>query len=116
MKLPNAELALVSKRKITEYLLSDRHPSGKSKSRFFRDFLFSPAQWEVMANALKSHAIRYDIVRNEKSPFGQRFVIEGLLETPGGKQVNVRTVWFIESGEEIPHFVTAVPLKKSSDS
>lgn len=65
-----------------------------------------------MADALKLHAFTNELTKVEDSPFGKRCVIDGLLETPSGTSVNVRAAWFIETGEEIPHFVTAVPLKK----
>ena len=112
MKLPNAERAIVAQRKITEYLLSTEHPNGKSKATFFLEFGFTSAQWTVMVDALRKHALGNEVRRIEDSPFGRRYVIEGLLETPSGNRVNVRAAWFVESGEEIPHFVTAVPLRK----
>lgn len=112
MKLPNVERAIVAPRKITEYLLSTEHPNGKSKASFFLDSGFTSAQWTVMAHALKLHALTNDLTKVEDSPFGKRYVIEGLLETPSGTNVNVRTAWFIETGEEIPHFVTAFPLQR----
>ena len=112
MKLPNVERAIVAQQKITDYLLSTEHPNGKSKASFFLDFGFTSAQWTVMADALRLHALRNELTKVEDSPFGRRYVIEGLLETPSGTRVNVRAAWFIETGEEIPHFVTAVPLKK----
>ena len=36
MKLANGELARVALEKIEGYLLSDSHPVGRSKARFFR--------------------------------------------------------------------------------
>jgi hypothetical protein len=112
MKLRNAEKAIVSERKIVRYLLSHSHPEGKSKARFFQEFGFDARNWEVTANALRSHAQNNDIARSEVSPFGTRYIIDGMLKTPTSVQAHVRSVWFIETGEEIPHFVTAVPLKR----
>lgn len=112
MKLPNAEQAIIARRKITEYLLSTEHPNGKSKAIFFLEFGFTTVQWTMMVDALRKHALGNEVSRIEDSPFGRRYVIEELLETPSGTRVNVRAVWFVESGEEIPHFVTAFPLQK----
>ncbi len=33
--LPNAERAVVSERKVVDYLLSETHPDGRGKARFF---------------------------------------------------------------------------------
>jgi hypothetical protein len=36
LKLPNARAATVATEKLTQYLLSENHPVGKSKAEFFR--------------------------------------------------------------------------------
>lgn len=38
-------------------------------------------------------------------------VIEGPLVTPGGRNPMVRAIWFVESGQEHPRFVTAYPME-----
>ena len=52
-----------------------------------------------------------DVVKEEPSPFGRRYVIEGAMETPDGRNPSVRAVWFVRTGEDVPRFVTAYPLK-----
>lgn len=47
----------------------------------------------------------------EETPFGTRYVIEGPLIAPNGRELQIRTVWFIEEGSRAPRFVTAYPLK-----
>lgn len=39
MKLPDKEKAYIPLLKIKDYLLSETHPIGKSKAKFFRSFL-----------------------------------------------------------------------------
>ncbi len=51
-----------------------------------------------------------EIAREELSPFGIRYVIEGPLNSPDGRSPLVRTVWFIESSEDMPRLITAYPL------
>jgi hypothetical protein len=112
MKLPNAEHAVVPERKITAYLLSETHPRGKHKARVFRAFGFTLDDWQTLAQALSDHAARNDVAKTELSSVGQRFVIEGIIETPIGRLLAIRSVWFLDSGESIPRFVTAYPLRK----
>jgi hypothetical protein len=38
-----------------------------------------------------------------------RYIIDGILITPDGRNPMVRSVWFIETGEITPRFVTAYP-------
>lgn len=44
MKLPNAPLALVSREKITEYLLNAGHPDNNGKALFFGSLGFNAAR------------------------------------------------------------------------
>lgn len=112
MKLPNVELAVVPRKKITDYLLSPTHWHGRWKETFFSRYGFSADSWETLALMLKRHAIEHKVCKVEKSPFGTRYIVEGIMATPLHKTPLVRSVWFIENGEHIPRFVTAYPLKR----
>ncbi|GET35750.1 DUF6883 domain-containing protein [Microseira wollei] len=112
MKLPNYELAVVPQQKITDYLLSPTHPDGRSKEKFFTAFGFSLDDWETLKNALLRHVAFHDVTKVEDSPFGTRYVVEGSLLTPDSRNPLIRSVWFVETGEIIPKFATAYPLKR----
>lgn len=111
MKLPNRERAVVPEAKITQYLLSPTHPDGWSKEMFFTRFGFSATAWGVLADALLRHAADNEIVKTEDSPFGTRFLIEGIIHAPDGRMPKIRSIWFIETGEDFARFVTAYPLR-----
>jgi hypothetical protein len=115
MQLPNTENAFVSEEKLTQYLLNLAHDEGGSKARFFLRFGFSIAEWKVLAEALKQHALKYDIIKTEITLFGTRYVIEGKLQTPINRELFIRVVWFVRTHEEIPRFVTAYPVEEDSD-
>lgn len=112
MKLPNYKNAVISQTKITGYLLSIKHRNGRSKAEFFTQFGFSYDAWEDLVKALLQHAADNDVTKIEDSLFGTRYIIEGLLFALGGRQAIIRSVWFIETGEDIPRFVTAYPLQR----
>jgi hypothetical protein len=112
VRLPGIEKAEVSEAKIVKYLLSTTHRAGKSKAIFFMEFGFDPRRWEELAIALKEHAIENEITHEEKTIFGTRYVIEGLLKAPDGGRLNVRTAWFLDDDAEVPRFITAHPLKR----
>ena len=115
MKLPNIELAEVPRQKIESYLLSLTHRDGRHKATFFLGFGFRVDSWEELATAILNHARSHDVVKEEPSPFGLRYVIEGALESPDNRHPRVRSVWFIETGQTVPRFVTAYPLKGEQD-
>ncbi len=112
MKLPNCENAVISEMKITGYLLSTKHRDGRSKAEFFTQLGFSSDSWEELATALLRHAADNEVANVEDSPFGTRCIIEGILFAPGEGSAIIRSVWFIEKGEQIPKFVTAYPLRR----
>ena len=110
MKLPNAHLANIPKIKIDEYLFSPTHPDGKSKHGFFIRFGFHTNEGEKLIDALKQHALEYDVVRQEQTLFGMRYIIEGIIDSPDGRNPKVRVIWFIGQGEDLPRLVTAYPV------
>ena len=42
-------------------------------------------------------------------PFGQKFELRGIVQTPSGRPLRVVTIWIIRAGEKFPRFVTAYP-------
>jgi len=113
LKLPNYDKSTVPRTKVTDYLLSLSHYDGRGKARFFASFGFSLESWQILAEALRRHPADHEVTRIESSSFGTRYVIEGIISTPDGRAPFIRTVWFIETGEQIPRFVTAYPLRRT---
>jgi len=112
MKFPNFNLAIVPERKITHYLLNPAHPAGGSKAVFFLRFGFSLRHWETFARMLVQHGLENDCMEQEEMPYGTRYVVDGILTAPDGTRLNIRSVWFIDTGAMHPRFVTAHPLPK----
>lgn len=65
-----------------------------------------------MAQALQELAQSNDVAKVEATPFGQRYVIDGTIRSPDGRNPMIRTVWFVEKETDNPYFVTAYPLRK----
>ena len=112
MKLPKTEQAAMRREKIVDYLLSPTHRSGRGKAEFFTLFGFSREDWETLASALRNHAATHEVAKIESSPFGTRYIVEGEIVSPDGRNPLVRVIWFVETGEEVPRLVTAYPLKE----
>jgi|SRR5436190_12468910 hypothetical protein len=116
MRLPNVERAEIAPSKLTGYLLSLEHRFGRAKAVFFLARGFSPGQPDVLAEALREHAIRNDVVAAQRTAFGTRYRVEGPLVSPDHTAPGVRSVWFIGTGDVRPRFVTAYPLKAGRKS
>ncbi|MGH2812866.1 MAG: DUF6883 domain-containing protein [Actinomycetota bacterium] len=41
--------------------------------------------------------------------YGTKYVLEGMLNTPIGRQIRVETIWVIEIESDRPRLVTAYP-------
>ena len=115
MKLPNADLATVERKKITEYLLNAGHRYGASKARFFASFGFSLATWETLATALQEHGREYEVSKVTETIFGPRYEVEGELKTPDRRTPRIRSVWQIDHGMVAPRLITAYPLGTNYD-
>ena len=111
MKLPNYEHATVPREKVVDYLLSTTHRDGRHKAVFFGGFGFAPDNWQALAEALIRHAGDHEVAKEEDSPFGIRYVVDGTMTMADGRDALVRTVWFIDAGTDVPRFVTAYPLR-----
>lgn len=109
MKLPYRENAYIPPAKLTEYLLSDAHPVGRSKAKFFRAAGFDETNVTVLEQRLIALAQTEEVKEVVSSPHGTKYVIEGALPTPAGGVIQVRTVWIVEPGQDRPRFVTAYP-------
>jgi uncharacterized protein DUF6883 len=110
-RLPEADRVVIEDRKLNEYLLSTEHPFGRSKARFFLDLGFRKGATEPLLEALRRHAAESNITESEETDFGSKYVVQGPLIAPDGRIVDLRSVWFVETGQTAPRFVTAYPWK-----
>jgi hypothetical protein len=109
MKLPNRENAYIPLSKLTDYLLSEPHIVGRSKAKFFRALGFKETNIEILERGLLTIVRNENVVEEISSPHGTKYVIDGTLQTPIGKNISIRTVWIIDKGQDRPRFVTAIP-------
>ena len=112
MKLPLVNEAEVPRAKIVSYLLDPNHRSGKSKARFFAGHGYATERWQELAGALRTRASENEVVKQEMTPLGVRLVVEGPLILCDGVVAQIRSVWFIESGERVARPATAYPLRQ----
>jgi len=108
-RLPNAKKAVVSRRKLTGYLLDLRHPLGRGKAIFFLKCGFTRERWNELADALLAHAQTASMIESQKTLYGVKYVLEGVLSTPNFTNPVVRSVWIIIHGNDKPQFVTSYP-------
>jgi len=114
MNLPNKDQAVVEREKVRDYLLSPSHPTGKGKAEFFTSMGFQREAWEVLADALRQMARDCPVTKSMTSLHGQKYIVDGVLVTPGGQLPLIRTVWVVDVGGDRPRLVTAYPTAQEA--
>lgn len=109
MKMPHATEAVVAREKITNYLLNAAHPDNGGKAAFFQELGFTVAEWHLFTAALRQIAENVSTGKTVESSHGNKYVLDGQIETPSGKTPKVRTVWIIDRGLDKPRLVTSYP-------
>ena len=107
MELPDADRATVAREKITAYLLVPR--ATNDKAGFFERFGFSVDRWEDFARLLRQHAMSGRVTEICHNPYGATYAVEGMMDTPSGRRIFVRSMWMIDVGSNVPRFTTAMP-------
>ena len=106
MRLPNADQAIIERVKLEGYVLSEVHPVGRFKARFFASLGFTARSWRELEAALRSQHLPEPVTPGPVEAFGQSFTIRAILKGPGGVAL-VTSVWFLRTGEAVARFVTA---------
>ena len=109
MKLPDSEHAVVPTEKLEGYLLSEVHPVGRAKAQFLKNLGYDSTDAGVLAKDLLIIAREQDVSDVQASAFGTKYIIDGMIQTPSGAIVAIRTVWIVEFNNPRPRFVTAYP-------
>ncbi|MGE3787464.1 MAG: DUF6883 domain-containing protein [Nitrospirales bacterium] len=112
MNLPNGEHAVVESDKVMDYLLDVAHPDGFGKAAFFTAMGFKREAWETLAEALRQVARDSPVTKSMTSVYGQKYIVDGMVLTPKGQTVIVRTIWIVDKGDNRPRLVTAYPREQ----
>lgn len=115
MKLPNAENAIISLEKITEYLLSESHLVGRWKAKFFRSIGFGDEHADALKAALMLIAKTGEVAVAIPTDYGVKYVVEDWIESPKKHRALVRTVWVVEAGKSAQGSLLLIQSEKEVD-
>ena len=90
-------------------LLNASHPDNGGKATFFGGLGFTRAEPGALVEALRGVAVGGDVIARAESQHGLKFVVDGTIRSPSGRQPTVRTVWIIDAGQDSRRLVTAYP-------
>jgi hypothetical protein len=58
----------------------------------------------------KPKSLSPDVTESMETVHGKKYIVDGELENPTGREAWVRSVWIIDTGTDFPRLVTAYPL------
>ncbi len=109
MKLPKRDQAIIEDEKIRDYLLSREHPIGKYKCVVFESIGYSLSNWQRLKLDILETFLNLDVQDVIEGKHGTKYLIRGNLNGPNGKAADLLSVWVIETGTDVPRFVTLYP-------
>ena len=110
MKIPNAHLAIVDIRKLTEYALNLEHPVGKHKARVFEAVLGLTIDDAKYLQDRLLEAVRENEAEIGKADeYGKRYIIDFEVEGHTGLGT-VRSAWMIRTHEDFPRLTSCYVL------
>ena len=112
--LPHGSRARVDRKKVEQYLLSETHPVGRLKAAFFRSLGFRASEPEKFIARLEELAASGQVVDQERSRFGTKWVVEGVLNGDRNAAL-VRTVWLTSPSDRAPRLITAYPAPNKDE-
>lgn len=109
MRLPNANRAVIEPAKIRDCVLSKDHPNGRHKATVFESLGYEAAEWERLADDLRTQHLPLDASPGLNDEHGQRYEIRGRLRGPNGHTGIFVSAWVIDGVDAPPRFISAYP-------
>jgi hypothetical protein len=109
MTIPNADRAIISPEKLTGYLLNASHKRGGPKARLLLSVGYRTDDPQRLESDLRMQHLSIDVTRTSANAYGVVYEIEGPIKTPSGRDVQFCSVWQVDTGTDVPRFITMYP-------
>jgi hypothetical protein len=109
MKVPNAGNAIIATEKLRDYLLNIGHRRGSAKARLLLSMGYRPDEWERLEQDLRDQHLIHHVRSSSQSGYGRRYDIIAPLFGPNGKSIPFCSVWQVDTGTDVPRFITMYP-------
>jgi Domain of unknown function (DUF6883) len=109
MTVPNADRAIIAMEKLTGYLLNASHKRGGAKARLLQTVGYRSDNPQALESDLRAQHLSLDVTRTHETAYGVVYEIEGHIKTPSGKSVRFCSVWQVDTGTDVPRFITMYP-------
>jgi len=70
---------------------------------------YPPDDPQRLESDLRMQHLSLDVTRTSKNAYGVVYEIEGPVRTPGGTIVRFCSIWQVDTGTDVPRFITMYP-------
>jgi hypothetical protein len=109
MTVPNADRAIIAAEKLTAYLLNMSHKRGAAKARLLLGVGYRSDAPHLLESDWRAQHLSLEVTRTHENPYGVVYEIEGPIKTPSGRSVRFCSVWQVDTGTDVPRFITMCP-------
>lgn len=110
-RLPNAALAEIDLRKLTDYASSPDHPRGRHKARVFKASLgLERRHADRLAAALRRTLADAPAREEGVDRWGARWRTDHVIDRDG-RRAMVRCLWLLRAREDAPRLITCYVLQ-----
>jgi hypothetical protein len=109
VRVPNADRAIIASEKLTGYLLNLSHRRGAAKARLLLNFGYQSDDPQALEADLRTQHLSLDVTGTSTNAYGVVFEIDSPVITPSGRTVRFCSVWQIDTGTDVPRFITMYP-------
>ena len=95
--------------KLTGYLLNVSHKRGGPKARLLVSLGYRWNDPHSLESDLRVQHLSLDVTRTHQNAYGVVYEIEGQIETPNGRSLRFCSVWQVDTGTDVPRFITMYP-------
>jgi hypothetical protein len=107
--IPNSDNAVISIEKLRDYLLNSEHRRGGHKAKLLLAFGYRTDNPERLDQDLRAQHLTAECHEIKQSPWGTRYEIRSPLATPNGRTIMMESIWQIDTGTDVPRFITMYP-------
>ncbi len=99
----------VAAAKLTGYLLNVSHKRGGPKARLLLSVGYRSDNPHPLESDLRGQHLSVDVTRTHENAYGVVYEIEAPIKTPSGRSVRFCSVWQVDTGTDVPRFITVYP-------
>ena len=99
--------AVIAREKLTAYLLRPREEHDKSGILAVGGYTIENA--DRLESDLRTQLLPMPAAPAGENPYGQKFMIRGVLTGPNGRTLRVVSVWMLEKATGSTKFITLYP-------